>query len=79
MTSSNPKDNRQEESRYNSEDNPGTQTTIPTTEAGNTPLDERYRMTGQEAGTDERPNSEPEAPGGEVKVIGGPNQGTDSR
>ena len=64
---------------YNPEDNPGTQTTIPTTEEGNTPLDERYRMTGQEAGTDVHPGAEPEAAGGEVKVIGTPNQGTDSR
>jgi hypothetical protein len=79
MTAHTPPDNRQDDAQYNPEDNPGTQTTIPTTEEGNTPLDERYRMTGQEAGTDVLPGSEPEAPGGEVKVIGAPNQGTDSR
>lgn len=73
------RDDRQENDRYDPQDNPGTQTTVPTTEEGNTPLDERYRMTGQEAGTDVRSGAEPEAPGGDVKVIGGPNQGTDSR
>jgi hypothetical protein len=36
-------------------------------------------MTGQEAGTDVRPGSENEAPGGTVKRSGLPNQGTDSR
>jgi hypothetical protein len=36
-------------------------------------------MTGQESGTDLRPGSEPEAPGGSGKVVGSPNQGTDSR
>ena len=79
MTAHTPPDNRQDDAQYDPEDNPGTQTTIPTTEEGNTPLDERYRMTGQEAGTDVQPGAEPEAPGGEVKVIGAPNQGTDSR
>jgi photosystem I subunit 4 len=67
------------EERYNPQDNPGTETTIPTTEEGSTPLDERYRMTGQEAGTEVSPGAQPEAPGGSVKVVGGPNQGTDSR
>jgi hypothetical protein len=79
MTSVNSQDNRQDDAKYDPQDNPGTQTTVPTTEEGNTPLDERYRMTGQEAGTEVRSGAEPEAPGGEVKVIGGPNQGTDSR
>ncbi len=79
MTSDNSQDNRQDNAKYDPQDNPGTETTIPTTQEGNTPLDERYRMTGQEAGTDVRPDAEPEAPGGSVKVVGGPNQGTDSR
>jgi hypothetical protein len=42
-------------------------------------LDERYRMTGQQSGTDVSPGSEPEAPGAAPKVVGSPNQGTDSR
>lgn len=75
MTPDNPQDNRQDDSQ----DNPGTQTTTPTTEEGDTPLDETYRMTGQESGTDLRSGAEPEAPGGAVKVVGAPNQGTDSR
>lgn len=79
MTSATPKDNRPEEGRFAPEDNPGTEIHVPTTQEGNTPLDERYRMTGQEAGTEVRSGAEPEAPGGEVKVIGAPNQGTDSR
>lgn len=79
MTSNNPQENRQDESRYDPQDNPGTQTNIPTTEEGDTPLDERYRMTGQESGSNVSPGAEPEAPGGTVKVVGGPNQGTDSR
>jgi hypothetical protein len=79
MTSNNPPDSRDDNAKYDPQDNPGTQTTIPTTDEGNTPLDERYRMTGQEAGTEVRSGAEPEAPGGEVKVIGAPNQGTDSR
>jgi photosystem I subunit 4 len=56
-----------------------TEKNIPTTEEGNTPLDERSRMTGQESGTNVRSGAEPEAPGGDVKVVGSPNQGTDSR
>lgn len=79
MISNNPQDNRQEESQYDPQDNPGTQTRVPTTEEGNTPIDERYRMTGQEAGTEVGSGAEPEAAGGEVQVIGGPDQGTDSR
>lgn len=79
MTSANPQDNRQDQAQYDPQGNPGTQTTTPTTEEGNTPLDERYRMTGQESSTEVRSGAEPEAPGGEVKVIGAPNQGTDSR
>ena len=79
MTSDNPQDNRDDNAQYDAQDNPGTQTDIPTTEDGNTPLDERYRMTGQESGSDVSPGAEPEAPGGEVKVVGAPNQGTDSR
>ncbi|MBD1830402.1 hypothetical protein NDI47_24510 [Microcoleus vaginatus GB1-A2] len=79
MTSNNPQDNRQDDAKYEPQDNPGTQTSIPTTEEGNTPLDERYRMTGQESGSDLRPGSEPEAPGGAGNVVGSPNQGTDSR
>lgn len=76
---STPPDDRQDDYQYDPQDNPGTSTTVPTTSEGDTPIDERYRMTGQEAGTDVRSGSEPEAPGGNVKVIGGPNQGTDSR
>lgn len=72
-------DDRPDEGEFNPQDNPGTQTNVPTTDEGDTPLDERYRMTGQEAGTEVRSGAEPEAPGGDVKVIGGPNQGTDSR
>lgn len=79
MTSNHPQDNRPDEGRFDPQNNPGTQTHVPTTEEGNTPLDERYRMTGQEAGTEVRSGAEPEAPGGDVKVIGAPNQGTDSR
>jgi len=79
MISDNPQDNRQEESQYDPEDNPGTETRVPTTDEGDTPLDERQRMTGQEAGTEVSSGAEPEAAGGEVQVIGGPNQGTDSR
>jgi hypothetical protein len=78
MTSSNSPD-RQTNIQQDSQDNPETQPHIPTTEEGNTPIDESLRMTGQEAGTDVRSGAEPEAPGGDVKVIGGPNQGTDSR
>jgi hypothetical protein len=47
MTSANPQDNRQDDVKYDPQDNPGSETTVPTTEEGNTPLDERYRMTGQ--------------------------------
>lgn len=79
MSSETPQDTRQDDAEYDPQDNPGTETTIPTTEEGNTPLDERYRMTGQESGTDVRSGSENEAPGGEVKRPGLPNQGTDSR
>jgi hypothetical protein len=76
---SEPRDHRQDSAQPNSEENPGTQTHIPTTDEGDTPIDERYRMTGQESGTEVRPGAEPEAPGGDVKVVGSPNQGTDSR
>lgn len=79
MGTNSPPDDRPEEGRFDPNDNPGTENHIPTTEEGNTPLDERYRMTGQEAGTEVRPGAEPEAPGGSVKNIGMPNQGTDSR
>lgn len=79
MTSSNAQDDRQESGRSDPENNPGTETHIPVTEEGNTPLDERYRMTGQESGTDVNSGAEPEAPGGEVQVVGSPNQGTESR
>lgn len=79
MTPNTPQDNRQDNSQYDPQDNPGTQTTTPTTEEGDTPLDERYRMTGQESGSEVRSNAEPEAPGGSVNVVGAPNQGTDSR
>ncbi len=78
MTSKTPPDNRQDEGKYNPEHNPGTETTVPTREEGNTPLDERYRMTGQESGTDVRPGAEPEAAGGAVTRPGLPNQGTES-
>ena len=79
MTIDSPQDNRQDNAQYDPQENPGTQTTIPTTEEGDTPLDERDRMTGQESGTNVRSGAEPEAPGGAVKVVGAPNQGTDSR
>ena len=79
MTHDNPSDNRPEAAQHDPQDNPGTQTHVPTTDEGNTPLDEEYRMTGQEAGTEVRSNADPEAPGGDVGVIGSPNQGTDSR
>lgn len=79
MTSDIHEDDRPETGRFDPHDNPGTETHIPVTEEGNTPLDERYRMTGQESGTDVRSGAEPEAAGGDVKVVGGPNQGTDSR
>ncbi|TAF09894.1 MAG: hypothetical protein EAZ77_04405 [Nostocales cyanobacterium] len=78
-TSKTPPDNRQDDVKYNPEDNPGTQTTVPTTEEGDTPLDERYRMTGQESGTETRPGAEAEAAGGTVTRPGLPNQGTESR
>ena len=79
MTHNSAPDDRQDDVKYDPQDNPGTQTSIPTTEEGDTPLDERYRMTGQQSGTDVRPGSEPEAPGAAPKVVGSPNQGTDSR
>jgi hypothetical protein len=60
MTAAIPQDNRPEEGRFDPEDNPGTETHVPTTEEGDTPLDERYRMTGQEAGTEVRFGAEPE-------------------
>lgn len=78
MTSSNPQDQRQDNAQYDPEDNPGVNTEVPTTDEGNTPLDERYRMTGQEAGTDVH-NADADAPGGSVTRPGQPNQGTDSR
>ncbi|HEY9750570.1 MAG TPA: hypothetical protein V6C63_17945 [Allocoleopsis sp.] len=76
---SDPRDNRAESDRPDPEENPGTQTHEPTTSEGNTPLDERYRMTSQRANSDPRPGAEPEDPGAPVEVIGGPNQGTDVR
>jgi photosystem I subunit 4 len=79
MTSKTPPDNRQDEGKYDPQDNPGTETTVPTTEEGNTSLDERYRMTGQESGSDVSQGAEPEAAGGTVTTPGLPNQGTDSR
>jgi hypothetical protein len=79
MPSENPNDNRQKDTKYDPQDNPGTQTTVPTTEEGDTPLDERLRMTGQESGTDVRRGAEPEAAGGTVTTPGLPNQGTESR
>ncbi len=79
MTSANPQDNRQDDVKYDPQDNPGTETTVPTTEEGNTPLDERYRMTSQQSDSEVSPGAEPEAPGAAPKVIGAPNQGTDSR
>lgn len=79
MTSANSEDNRQENTRPDPKDNPGVDTESPTTDEGNTPLDERYRMTGQESGTDVHPGAESEAPGGAVTRPGLPNQGTDSR
>ncbi|MEW6495528.1 MAG: hypothetical protein AB1589_23865 [Cyanobacteriota bacterium] len=79
MTSDNPQDNRQDDAQYSPEDNPGSETTVPTTEEGNTPLDERYRMTSQQSDSEVSSGAEPEAPGAAPKVIGAPNQGTDSR
>lgn len=79
MAATNPQEDRPEQGKFEPQDNPGTETHVPTTEEGDTPVDERYRMTGQEAGTEVRSGAEPEAPGGDVKVIGGPNQGTESR
>ncbi|MBF2048032.1 MAG: hypothetical protein IGS54_11815 [Elainella sp. C42_A2020_010] len=79
MTSKTPPDDRQDDVRNDPQDNPGLDTEVPITEEGDTPLDERYRMTGQEAGTDVRPGAESEAPGGAVTRPGLPNQGTDSR
>nr|WP_290226707.1 hypothetical protein [Trichocoleus desertorum] len=76
---SDPRDNRSESDRPDPEDNPGTQTHVPTTNEGDTPLDERYRMTSQRADSDPRDGAEPEDPGAPVEVIGGPNQGTDVR
>lgn len=78
MTSNVPPDTRQDDVKYDPEDNPGTQTTVPTTEEGDTPLDERYRMTGQESGSEVRHGAESEAPGASI-TPGHPNQGTDSR
>lgn len=74
-----PVDDRSREDRPDPQDNPGLETDVPITEEGDTPLDERYRMTGQEAGTDVRQGAEPEAPGGTVVRPGLPNQGTDAR
>jgi photosystem I subunit 4 len=79
MISSSPQDKRQDDVKYEPEDNPGTETTVPTTEDGNTPLDERYRMTSQKSDADVSSGAEPEAPGASPKVIGAPNQGTESR
>ena len=79
MTSVNPQENRQDNATYDPQDNPGSETTVPTTEEGNTPLDERYRMTSQQSDAEVSSGAEPEAPGASPKVIGAPNQGTDSR
>ena len=79
MTSDNSQDNRQDNAQYDPQDNPGTETTVPTTDEGNTPLDERYRMTSQQADSEVSSGAEPEAPGASPKVVGAPNQGTDSR
>jgi hypothetical protein len=79
MTSDNPQDNRDDNAQYDPQDNPGSETRIPTTEEGNTPLDERYRMTSQQSDSEVSSGAEPEAPGAAPKVIGAPNQGTDSR
>ena len=79
MTSYIPSDSRQDDAKYDPQHNPGTQTSIPTIEEGDTPVEETYRMTGQQSGTDVSPGSEPEAPGAAPKVVGSPNQGTDSR
>ncbi|ACK71996.1 photosystem I reaction centre subunit IV/PsaE [Gloeothece citriformis PCC 7424] len=48
---------------------------------GDTPLDERQRMTGQaQGGADVRPGADAEAPGSnQPRVAGDPNQGTDQR
>jgi len=72
-------DTRNDDARPDPKENPGTETNVPITDEGNTPLDERYRMTGQESGTDTRPGAQADAPGGEVTRPGLPNQGTDSR
>ncbi len=79
MTSANPQENRQDDVKYDPQDNPGSETTVPTTEEGDTPLDERYRMTSQQSDSETSSGAEPEAPGASPKVVGAPNQGTDSR
>ena len=79
MTVDNPQDNRQDDVEYDPQNNPGSETTVPTTEEGDTPLDERYRMTSQQSDSEVSSGAEPEAPGAAPKVVGAPNQGTDSR
>ena len=79
MTTSHSNDDQINEERDTLQANSDTPTQSPTTDEGNTRLDESSRMTGQESGTDVRAGAEPEAPGGDVKVAGGPNQGTESR
>ena len=46
MTSYKPSDSRQDDAKYNRQNNPGTQTSIPTTEEGDTPLDEEISHDG---------------------------------
>ncbi|XGV98586.1 MAG: hypothetical protein ACAF41_06540 [Leptolyngbya sp. BL-A-14] len=80
MASNHPQgDRRQDKVQSDPQNNPEAQTNVPTTETGDTPLDESQRITGQEAGTEARSGAEPEAPGGDIKVTGSPNQGTESR
>jgi photosystem I subunit 4 len=74
-----PPDQRENQARNEPQDNPGMETTVPTTEEGDTPMDERYRMTGQESGSDVRPGAEAESAGAAVTRPGLPNQGTESR
>jgi hypothetical protein len=55
------------------EEDPGLEPTVATTEEGDTPIDERYRRTGQSSGSDVRPGAAPEAPGA-AKKPGSPTQ-----
>lgn len=80
MASNHPQgDRRQDRVQSDPQDTPEAPMSGTTTEEGDTPLDERQRMTGQAAETEARSGAETEAPGGDAKVTGSPNQGTESR